>query len=43
MLKKLKRKFILVSMTAVFLVLFIIMGTINIINYANTKQSADQL
>ena len=43
MLKKLKRKFILVSMTAVFLVLLIIMGTINIINYANTKQSADQL
>ena len=43
MLKKLKHKFILVSMTAVFLVLLIIMGTINIINYANTKQSADQL
>jgi two-component system sensor histidine kinase CiaH len=43
MLKKLKRKFILVSMTAVFLVLLIIMGTINIINYVNTKQNADQL
>ena len=43
MLKKLKRKFVYVSMIAVFLVLLAIMGTINILNYRSTKQSADQL
>lgn len=43
MLKKLKRKFVCVSMIAVFLVLLAIMGTINILNYRSTKQSADQL
>lgn len=43
MLKKLKQKFVCVSMIAVFLVLLAIMGTINILNYRSTKQSADQL
>ena len=43
MLKKLKGKFIRVSMLAVTLVLLLIMGTINITNYESTKQSAEQL
>ena len=43
MLKKLKKKFVGISMAAVFFVLFIIMGTINILNYENTKQGADQI
>lgn len=43
MLKQLKRKFIWISMLSVTLVLTLIMGTINIINYHTTKQSAEHL
>lgn len=43
MFKQLKRKFIWISMLSVTLVLTLIMGTINIINYHTTKQRAEHL
>lgn len=43
MLKRLKRKFLKISMISVVLVLFIIMGTINLFNYINTTKDAEQL
>lgn len=43
MLRQLKRKFIWISMLSVTLVLMLIMGTINIINYNITRQSAEHL
>lgn len=41
MKKKLKIKFILISMLSVFLVLFIIIGIINIVSYSNINKDAD--
>ena len=43
MLKKLRRRFILVAMLAVALVLVIIMGAINIINYKSVTDDADAI
>lgn len=43
MIQKLRKKFIAVSMCAVFLVLLTIISTINIMNYHNVNESADKL
>lgn len=43
MIKKLYRKFILVSILAVTLVLFVIMASINILNYQNLVTEADRM
>ena len=43
MIKKLRRRFILVSMLSVFCVLVIIMGAINISNYVSAAAKADEL
>ena len=41
MIRKLRRRFIVSSMLALVLVLGVIMGTINLINYVNVVRSAD--
>lgn len=41
MIKTLRRKFILTSMTAITLVLLVIIATINIANYSNMKKNLD--
>lgn len=43
MIKKLQTKFILLTMTALFSVLFLLIAGINIVNYRNMIQDADQL
>lgn len=43
MYKKLRRKFVVVSMSAVFVSLIVIIGAINITNYFSTVNSADSL
>lgn len=43
MINKLRRKFIILAMCAVFAALFIIIGVINIINYANVMSSIDDV
>lgn len=42
MIKKLREKFIRITMISVFLVLFILMGTINIMNYRSTDDQANE-
>ena len=41
MIKKLRRKLIAVAMLSLFLVLFIIVGTVNILNYKKLIMEAD--
>ncbi len=43
MIKKLQNRFILISMLSVFLVLAVIMGAINFLNYQRVVRDADQL
>lgn len=43
MIKKLQQRFILISMLSILLVLTIIMGTINILNFQKVAADADQL
>ena len=43
MIKKLQRKFILLSMSALLFVLTVIIAGINIVNYSSVTQEADQL
>ena len=43
MIKKLRAKFILVSMLAVTLVLVMLIGVINVINYKSVVRSADRI
>lgn len=43
MFAKIRKKFILVSLGSVFLVLFLILGTVNIVNYINIVRDADQI
>lgn len=43
MIKKLRQKFILISMISVILVLMILLGTINIINYNRLNNKADEV
>ena len=43
MIKKLQRKFILLSMSALFFVLTVIIAGINIVNYNGVTQEADKL
>lgn len=43
MIQKLRRRFLSVSMTAVMLVLLLLLGGINIANYASTDRQADEL
>ncbi len=42
MIKKLRQKLIAVSMLALFLVLFVILGAVNILNYREIIETADQ-
>lgn len=42
MLQKLRVKFILLTMTLLLLVLAVIMGTVNLLNYRHVLNSADQ-
>ncbi|MCR4695908.1 MAG: HAMP domain-containing histidine kinase [Lachnospiraceae bacterium] len=43
MIKKLRRKFILISMLSTFAVLFLIIGSLNLANYISMTQNADRL
>ena len=43
MLKKVRKKFIIVAVTSVLLVLFCILGTINLVNYIGVTRNADEL
>ena len=43
MLRKVRKKFILVAVSSVFLVLLCILGTINVVNYAGVIRNADRL
>ena len=43
MIKKLRRRFILITMLSVSLVLLVIMGTINYLNYRNVVKDADAI
>ncbi|MBQ9082861.1 MAG: HAMP domain-containing histidine kinase [Clostridia bacterium] len=43
MIRKLQRKFILVSMVVLLTVLLVIIGTVNVVNYASVVRDADEL
>ena len=43
MIKKLRRKFIAISVLSVFLVLFVIMSAINILNYTRVVNDSDKV
>ena len=43
MIKKLRRKFVLIAAVSLFVVEFVIVGTINIINHYNINKSADDV
>ena len=43
MIHKLRRKFILVAMLSMFIVLAVIVGTLNVANFVSVTSSADKL
>lgn len=43
MIKSLRKRFILVAMGSIFLVLAVIMGTVNIVNYCRMLNKADNM
>ena len=43
MIQKLRRQFILIAMSSTFAVLFIIIGTLNILNYASMVRQKDDI
>ena len=43
MIRKLRRRLVVVSIGSLLVVLFLIMGTVNILNYRQILQEADQI